>query len=206
MDVFAPESWGLVQFLLNSPDRSYSRALWDGVSALSPRAGLDDNSQRARKRAFSWVTDQKLQADFSTYILSLKTATDLVKDGIDTYTGGDLAAAQSSFEQAVAVDTSASTAWYYLGLIAYSKKDYAKAEEMYLKAFQLGTNAGIINYALGVNSFAAGKSADAVKYLNFAKQADTATYGDRVDALLKRISGTPSAPASTGAAPAASGK
>ena len=58
---------------------------------------------------------------------------------------------------------------------------------MYLKAFQLGTNAGVINYALGVNSFAAGKNTDATKYLNFAKQADTASYGDRVDALLKRI-------------------
>jgi hypothetical protein len=58
---------------------------------------------------------------------------------------------------------------------------------MYLKAFQLGANAAIINYALGVNSFAAGKNGDATKYLNFAKQADKAAYGDRVDALMKRI-------------------
>jgi len=188
MDVFAPESWGLVHFLLNSPDRAYSRALWDAVSALSPKAALDDNSQRARKRAFSWVTDQKLQNDFRTYILSLKTATDLVKDGIDQYNGGDMAASESSFTQSVALDPSGATAWYYLGLISYSRKDYAKAEELYLKAFQLGTSAGIINYALGVNSFAAGKNADAVKYLNFAKQADSNAYGDRVDALLKRIS------------------
>jgi hypothetical protein len=38
-----------------------------------------------------------------------------------------------------------------------------------------------------VNSFAAGKNTDAAKYLNFAKQADKTSYGDRVDALLKRI-------------------
>jgi hypothetical protein len=38
-----------------------------------------------------------------------------------------------------------------------------------------------------VNSFAAGKNGDATKYLNFAKQADKAAYGDRVDALMKRI-------------------
>ena len=206
MDVFAPESWGMVQFLLNSPDRSYSRALWDGVSTLGPRAGLDENSQRARKRAFSWVTDQKLQADFNAYVLSLKTASDLVKDGIDQYTGGDLASAEDSFQKSLALDPSGSTAWYYLGLVAYSKKDYGKAEEMYLKAFQLGTSAGIINYALGVNSFAAGKNADAVKYLTFAKQADTPAYGDRVDALLKRISTTSTAPAPAGTGPAASGK
>ena len=58
---------------------------------------------------------------------------------------------------------------------------------MYLKAFQLGASAGVVNYALGVNSFAAGRNVDAARYLNLAKQADTASYGDRVDALLKRI-------------------
>jgi len=187
MDVFAPESWGMVQFLLNSPDRDYSRALWDTVAALTPKATLDDNSQRARKRAFSWVTDEKLQADFNAFVLSMKTATDLVKDGIDQYAKGDIAGAESSFSRSLDLDSSIGTSFYYLGLISYSRKDYPRAEDMYLKAFQLGANAGVINYALGVNSFAAGKNTDAAKYLNFAKQADTASYGDRVDALLKRI-------------------
>jgi tetratricopeptide (TPR) repeat protein len=187
MDVFAPESWGLVQFLLTSPDRSYNRALWDSVAALGSNATLDDNSQRARKRAFSWVTDQKLQADFKSFVVSMKTSSDLVKDGIDQYTKGDMAGAEASLTKSLDLDPSSGTAFYYLGLISYSRKDYAKAEDMYLKAFQLGTNAGIINYALGVNSFAAGKNSDATKYLNFAKQADKVAYGDRVDALLKRI-------------------
>jgi tetratricopeptide (TPR) repeat protein len=187
MDVFTPQSWGLVQFLLASPERSYSRALWDSVAALASNATLDENSQRARKRAFSWVTDQKLQADFKAFVLSMKTSSDLVKDGIDLYTKGDVAGAEPSFQKSLELDPSSGTAYYYLGLIAYSRKDYTRAEEMYLKAFQLGTNAGIINYALGVNSFAAGKNGDAAKYLNFAKQADKASYGDRVDALLKRI-------------------
>lgn len=187
MDVFAPESWGLVQFLLNAPDRSYSRVLWDSLTALTSNASLDDNSQRARKRAFSWVTDQKLQQDFQAYILSLKTANDLVKDAIDLYMKGDLDNAEISLAKSLDLDPSISTAWYYLGLIDYARKDYTKAEDQYLKAFQLGANAGLINYALGVNSFAEGKNADAAKYLNFAKQADKAAYGDKVDALLKRI-------------------
>jgi hypothetical protein len=187
MDVFAPESWGMVQFLLNSPDRAYSRVLWDSVAALTPKATLDDNSQRSRKRAFSWVPDEKLQSDFNAFVLSMKTATDLVKDGIDQYSKGDIAGAESSFSKSLELDPAIGTSFYYLGLISYSRKDYPRAEEMYLKAFQLGTNAGVINYALGVNSFAAGRNTDATKYLTFAKQADTASYGDRVDALLKRI-------------------
>ncbi len=190
MDVFAPQSWGMVQFLLNAPDRSYSRALWDSVSGLAPAASLDENSQAARARAFSWFSDKKLEQDFESYILSLKTASDLVKDGIDQYAKGDLAGSEQSMTKSLELEPASSTPWYYLGLIAYVRKDYAKAEDAYMKSFQLGANAGIINYALGVNSFASGKNADATKYLNFAKQADTAAYGDKVDALLKRMEGT----------------
>jgi tetratricopeptide (TPR) repeat protein len=190
MDVLAPESWGFVQFLANAPDRAYSRALWDSLSALAPKASLDDNSLRAQSRGFSWVTDKKLQQDFQAYILGLKTAPDLVKDGIDLYLKPDLAASESAFRQSLAMDPSSSAAWYYLGLIAYARKDYTAAEDAYLKAFELGANASIINYALGVNAFAAGKNADAVKYLSFAKQADRTAYGEKVDTLLKRMEST----------------
>ena len=188
--VFAPESWGLVQFLLNAPDRAYSRIFWDSLNAMDPKATLEANSLRVRKRAFSWVADQALQQDFSGYILALQTPNDLVRQGIDSYTNGDLASAEATFTKAIDLEQGNITSWYYLGLIAYARKDYAKAEDDYLKAFQLGANAGVINYALGVNSFAAGKNADAQKYLTFAKQSDQAAYGDKVDVLLKRIQGT----------------
>ena len=39
----------------------------------------------------------------------------------------------------------------------------------------------------GVNAFAAGKNADATKYLKFARDANPAAYADKVDALLKRM-------------------
>ena len=71
--------------------------------------------------------------------------------------------------------------------MGYARKDHEKAEELYLKAFQLGVNAGLINYALGVNAFAAGKGDMAAKYLRFARDADKAAYGEKVDALMKRI-------------------
>jgi hypothetical protein len=189
MDVFAPQSWGLVQFLLNAPDRTYSRVLWDAIGALDPKASLDDNSQSARKRAFAWFSDQQLQQDFQGYIMSLKTAVDLVKDGIDAYGRNDLAASEQAFTKSLDLDPTQSAAWYYLGLIAYARKDYTKAAAQYNKAFQLGANAGIVNYALGVNSFAAGNNSDATKYLNYAKDADKTAYGDKVDTLIKRMEG-----------------
>ncbi|MGO9412027.1 MAG: tetratricopeptide repeat protein [Spirochaetia bacterium] len=184
---FLEESWGLVHFLLSAQQPEYNRIMWDAISSLDPRAGLDANSTKVRKRAFSWVPDQKLRQDFETFVLSLKTGNDLVREGIDLYSKGDLAKAEESFTNAVGVQPDSNAGWYYLGLIAYSRKDYAKADDLYMKAFQLGANAAIINYALGVNAFAAGRGADAAKYLTFAKDADPAAYGDKVDALLKRM-------------------
>jgi len=186
-EVFMQESWGLVHFLLNSGQATYARIMWDAISSLEPRASLEANSAKVRRRAFSWVSDQKLHQDFDAFVLSLKTGNDLVHEGIDQYTRGDLASAEQTLTRAVALQAEASAGWYYLGLIAYSRKDFAKADDLYMKAFQLGANAATINYALGVNAFAAGRNADALKYLKFAKTADPAMYGDKVDALLKRI-------------------
>ncbi|HVP19284.1 MAG TPA: DUF1570 domain-containing protein [Spirochaetia bacterium] len=186
-EVFMQESWGLVQFLAGSQQNEYNRILWDAISSLDPKASLEANSARVRKRAFSWVADQKLRDDFEKFTLAMKTANDLVREGVALYTRGDLAAAEQTLNGAVGLQPDASAGWYYLGLIAYARKDFGKADDLYMKAFQLGANAAVINYALGVNAFAAGRNADATKYLKFAKDADPATYGDKVDALQKRI-------------------
>jgi Tetratricopeptide repeat/Protein of unknown function (DUF1570) len=187
---FMEESWGLVHFLLMSQQPEYNRIMWDAISSLDPRASLEDNSARVRKRAFSWTPEQKLFQDFQAFVLSLKTGNDLVREGIDQYAKGDLARAEQTFTDAVGLQPDSSAAWYYLGLIAYAHKDYPRADDLYMKAFQLGANAAAINYALGVNAMAAGRNADASKYLKFAKDANPAAYGDKVDALLKRLEGT----------------
>jgi tetratricopeptide (TPR) repeat protein len=186
-EVFYPQSWGLVHFLLASPDKTYNRMLWDAITAIDPKAGLEENSQKVRARAFSWVSEEKLRQDFESFILSLRTAGELVRDGVESYGKADFAKAEEAFSRSVALEPENGPAWYYLGLVAYSKKDYPKAEDMYMKAFQLGTNAALINYAIGVNAYAAGKPDAATKYLKMARDADKAAYGEKVDALLKRI-------------------
>jgi tetratricopeptide (TPR) repeat protein len=188
-DVFYPQSWGLVHFLLSSTDRAYSRIIWDAISSVDPKASLEENSQRARRRAFSWVGEEALSRDFEAFILSQKTAGEWLREGMDAYGKGDLPAADAALARSVEVEPENGAAWYYLGLVAYTRKDHAKADELYLKAFQLGVNAGLINYALGVNAFAAGKNDMAVQYLQFARDADKAAYGEKVEALLKRIQG-----------------
>jgi len=186
-ELFLEESWGLVHFLLSSPQPEYNRILWDSISSLSPKASLEDNSTAVRKRAFSWTPDQKLLQDFQAFMSSVKTGNDLVRDGVDQYTKGDLAGAEQTLGKAITLQPDSSAAWYYLGLIAYARHDYPKADDLYMKAFQLGANAAAINYALGVNAYAAGRNADAAKYLKFARDANPVVYGDKVDVLLKRL-------------------
>jgi hypothetical protein len=186
-EVFYPQAWGFVHFLLSSPDRTHARMLWDAISAIDPKASLEENSLRARKRGFSWASEEALTRDFQAFILSQKTAGELLREGMDAWGKGDLPAAEAALGKSLEIDPENGASWYYLGLVSYTRKDHAKAEELYLKAFQLGVNAGLINYALGVNAFAAGKNDTAAKYLRFAKEADKAAYGEKVDALLKRI-------------------
>ena len=187
LDAFFPQAWGLVEFLMNSSYKEYNRVLWDAISSLDPKATLEENSLRVDKRAFEWVIDAQLSDDFEDHILSLMTAPDLLRDGIERYTKGELKEAEGSLRAALELKPDNATVYYYLGLIAYARKDYPAAEDQYLISFQLGMNTGLINYAMGVNAFAAGKNDVASKYLLFAKQADSAAYGEKVDSLLKRI-------------------
>ncbi len=187
LDVFYPEAWGLVAFLLGSPVKAYNRMLWDSISALDPKASLDENSRRVSKMAFSWVDPEKLSADFKSYTLSVKTPQDLLKDGVDAYAAGDMDGAEKDFASSLELAPDSNIAYYYLGLISYGRKNYDRAEEMYVKAFELGMSPGIVNYALGVNAFAGGKYADAARYLKFSKDSEPASYGEKVDALLKRM-------------------
>jgi tetratricopeptide (TPR) repeat protein len=187
LDIFYPQSWGLIQFLINSPDKAYNRVLWDSIAALDSKAALEDNSQRIRKRVFGWIADSRMKADFEKYILSLKTAADLVKDGMELYGKGDYAKSEEAFLASIGLENANNVAYYYLGLISYNRKEYTKAEDYYMKAFELGTSASLINYALGVNAFANRKLDMAAKYLSLAKNTDPANYGEKVDVLMKRI-------------------
>jgi tetratricopeptide (TPR) repeat protein len=186
LDVFYPEAWGLVSFLMASPDKSINRILWDSIGSMAPKASIDDNSQRAQRTAFSWVDSQALQKAFQSYALSLKTVQDLVREGVDFYVKGDLDQAERSFRSSLDLQPDSNISYYYLGLISYSRKDYAGAEKAYVKAGQLGMAGAAVDYALGVNAFAGGNLTEATDRLTKAKESDPA-YAEKVDGLLKRI-------------------
>ncbi len=189
LDIFYPEAWGLVHFLLDSPERAHNRILWDAISSLDATASLEENSQAVRRSAFGWLGVEKVSQEFKAYVLAMKNAVDLAREGAELYAKGELDKAEASLLAAVDLDPAGSTALYYLGLVAYGRRQYVKAGEWYLRAYDAGAGAGLINYALGVNDFAAGKYDTSAKYLKLARDADAASYAEKVDALLKRIEG-----------------
>ena len=46
IELFYPSAWGLVHFLLQSPDKSYNRILWESLAAMDSTASLGENSRR----------------------------------------------------------------------------------------------------------------------------------------------------------------
>lgn len=185
--VFYPTAWGLVQFLAESPDKRYNRLLWDSISALQSGLSLAENSAWVKARAFDWVDAEGLERDFTAYILGLKTFNDLVREGTDLFSAAKLDEAEKTFTAAQALRSDNYTPPYYLGLIAYQRKAYARAAEHYLRAQELGIEGALIQYALGVNAFADKKYEQAAAYLKKSKELNPKAYGDKADALLKRI-------------------
>ncbi|MBN1697724.1 MAG: tetratricopeptide repeat protein [Spirochaetales bacterium] len=187
IDVFYPQAWGLVYFLLNTDNKNYNRLFWDSLNLLDPSLTLKENSVNIKNRIFKWIALDTFNEHFRSYFDSLKTFNDLVTEGLDLYTENNLEAASERFVKAIDLKPSHYFPYYYLGLIAYTQKDYYKAEEYYLEALELGSDKALTYYALGVNAYADNNYENAIVYLNDAKKQNKEKYGEKVELIINRI-------------------
>ncbi len=187
IELFYPAAWGLVEFLMHTPERRYNRIIWDSISALMPRASLAENSRLVVEKGYRWVDMSVLEQSFRDYILSLKTFQNLVSEGVQLYNQGKLDEGEESFRQAADRRPDSYIPPYYLGLIAYDRRNYQQAFSEWSRAQKLGVDQGLISYALGVNAFADKKYDLAERYLREARRVDPGAYADKVEALLRRI-------------------
>ena len=187
MDIFYPQAWGVVTFLLETPENEYNRILWDSLSVIDPVKTVKENSQAVMQKAFKWVDERSLLVDFTSFVDGLKTFNELITSGVALYSQGELDDAAASFNKAVVLEPESYIPPYYLGLINYADKDHIKAEGYYTNALDLGSDVALTNYALGVNAFAGNRYEQAVLYLSKAKAADPVEYSEKVDVLLQRI-------------------
>lgn len=189
INIFYPQSWALVSFLMESSNPEYNRIMWDSISALSAEATLEQNVSSVYNRAFIWADEKKMTEDFLEYITSRKSFRDLVQDGIEFYSREMLSEAESSFQEAMELNPDHYISFYYMGLISYSRKDYALADYYYQNSLDRESDTALTYYALGVNAYAAEKFSDAKSYLEMAKSVNPAGYSEKADELLKRIDG-----------------
>lgn len=189
LDVFYPQAWGVISFLLNSEDPEYDRILWDSLAALDPQSSLDRNSQRVADRVMRWVESEDLVQDFIDYTMALESFSSLVESGIEEYSAGRYDEAEEFMQSALERNDENHVPWYYLGLIHYSRGNYEAAAEHYERAGELGADEGLISYALGLNAFAADRPEEALELLNEAVEINPDRYEEDAQALIRRIEG-----------------
>ena len=187
IEVFYPQAWGLVSFLVNSENREVNRLLWDAINALSPTASLRENIDRVHDRAFRWIDEDQLVEGFLGYVDSRRSFPTLVEEGIDAYDAQDYDTAESDFVIAVNLNPDNHIPYYYLGLINYERGNHGLAEDYYEQALERAAPEALVTYALGVNAFAAGRYADATTFLERATELEPERFGDRVAQLLSRM-------------------
>lgn len=187
IDVFYPEAWAMVTFLAGSGEGRYERALWDSIRLLSPAAPLAENVRRIRSQAFGWLDQKAAIEAFVSYFASRRSFRELVETGAGLFETKRFDEAEKLMLEAVSLEPDTYLPYYYLGLIAYERRDYPMAEYYYRTAAQMGCHEGLINYALGVNAFASGNSDTARQFLVKAKDERSGEYRVRALELLTEL-------------------
>ncbi len=189
-DVFYPQSWAFVSFLLDGQEPRYARFLWDSLALLDPAASLEENQRAVSELFRRWHDGTAAREDFLAWLGSRKTFAELVEEGVRLYGEKNLEESEAAFAEALAKNEGNYIPYYYLGLISYAGNDYDMADYYYKTALQLGCDPATTNFALGLNAYAVNRLEDAKAFLAKAKAAAPDRYASRVDEILGRM-GTP---------------
>ena len=180
-------SWALVSFFLNGGNPDYFRTLIESFLLLSDSVSAAVNSERVMQRIILWADITTLQNELQNYLAGRKTFGQLIDEGQAAYTAKDYSRAEGCFMQAVDQRPGQYVPYYYLGLLAFEKKEHEPAETYYRLALQYGADPALVQYARGINAADAGRNAEAVNYLQEAALLSPQRYKERVDKLIPRL-------------------
>lgn len=180
-------SWALVSFLLNTDNEEFRRSLYEIFMVLSPSESREGNSRLALKRITPWIDLNQFTGEYTRYLADRKTFAELIDLGRQAYAAKDSARAEVLFLSAMNLQPTHYAPHYYLGLLSYEQKKYDMAENYYRSALVYGADEALVNYALGLNAGAAGRKADAVRYLEKAAAVAPERYKTKVQDILPRF-------------------
>ena len=178
-------SWALVSFLLNSAD--YFRTMTESFMMLSPLAAAAENGMAVAGRFSEWTDIYKMNDDYFAYIDSRRTFAELMDSGRYYYDAGNAMYAEMAFLSALDLRPKNYAPYYYLGLIYYEEAEYEMAEECYKLSMEYGADEALVNYALGINAASAGRSFDAVDWLEKAAALNPDRYKTRAEDLIQKL-------------------
>ncbi len=186
LDVFYPQAWAFVSFLLNSDDKSYNRLLWDSVAALRKDASLDDNQNAVAKIVSTWYgTDarqglRRLPRRAEDLPRARRPRRAQIRRQVMGRCHRRLHAGR--------VDERGELCARVLPRPHRLRPEsFDSADAHYKQALALGCDPAITNYALGVNAYAQNRLDDAKSFLKIAKDDAPDRYGDKVDSLIAKI-------------------
>lgn len=182
-----PAAWSLASFLLNSDDEEYRRFLYESFLLLKPELSAAENARVVAARGAAWIDAVRAQTDYESYLRSRRTFAELIEDGRAAYAAKKPEDAEKAFMGAAELKQNHYAPYYYLGLLAYEKKEFGIAEERYKKAMEFGADEALCAFALGVNAAADGRAGQAREYLERAKRVAPSRYAAKVDELLAKL-------------------
>jgi tetratricopeptide (TPR) repeat protein len=184
---FQCAAWALSSFLLSSGQEDYFRALTDCFMVLSGGKTAAENSRAVMRRFSLFINSDTFNKDYRNYIGSRRTFAELLDEGQKAYAARDTGQAEFFFLSAMSQKPGHFAPYYYLGLLSYEENNYAAAEQYYLSSIEYGADEAQVLYALGVNAASAGKSREAVSYLEQAARANPGRYAEKAESLISRL-------------------
>jgi tetratricopeptide (TPR) repeat protein len=180
-------SWALSSFFLNSGLADYFRTLTDSFMVLSAGATAAENSDALLRRLTQWIDFAAIDRDYRNYLDSRKTFSEIIEEGRGAYAARDTVTAELSFIAARDQRPRHYAPYYYLALIYFEGGNYDLAQEYYLISLEYGADEALVSYALGLNAALAGRSADAITWLQRASNLAPSQYKIRADDLIARL-------------------
>jgi tetratricopeptide (TPR) repeat protein len=202
---YYPQAWAFATFLLSTENPEYQRFVHEcaliianvpvsaGTSGTgAPAGGAAPRTQKeltdiVRARFVGFNDPEKAAADYSAWLSGQHTFNELVQSGVKAYNEGKFAGARIDLTAAAGIRNEDPLVTYYLGLVAYSLKEYAVAEGWYRKALESGGDVSTVNWALGLNAWADKRYAEAKVYLETARQSNPARYEKKVSDLISSM-------------------
>ena len=190
--LFYPQAWAFVSFLLNTEKSDYQRFLYETCILLEDTDRFNDKSQQEntdliKNRFLKFHTVQQTDADFSLWLSSQHTFSELLQAGVSAYNQEDYKKAETELNTALSIRNDDPILVYYLGLVSYAEKRYPDAEGWYKKALGFGADVSTVNWALGLNAFADKRYDDARKFLETAISLNPDRYTGKAEELLNSM-------------------